>query len=235
MLDIILLGGGGFSREVYGWARHLFKSSNHRFKGFIDDNPNPGVFAEADIQCLGSIHSGPNQYQIQKNDRFVYAIGNIGNKRAIIEGMKEAGAIFTSLIHPTAVIADTAEIGEGVVICPFALVSDKAVISDFTMINFYASCAHDSHTGNYSILSPYATLNGFAELGDEVFLGTHATVTPNCKIGRRTKISANSVAMSDIPSHSIVQGVPGTYKRIFFDYLNEHNPGMPFPQMDASK
>jgi sugar O-acyltransferase (sialic acid O-acetyltransferase NeuD family) len=215
MFDIIIVGAGGFGREVRQWARQLLVGPNYHFRGFIDDDPDIDE-SILGSRVLGSIRSSKNQYDIQNSDRFIYAIGNVDNKRSIVEGLQQRGAKFISLIHPTAVIAETATLGEGVVVCPFALVSDRAVISDFAMINFYASCAHDTQVGKYAILSPYATLNGYVELEDEVFLGTHATVTASCKIGCRTKISANSLAMADIPSNSIVFGVPGKHKRIFF-------------------
>jgi sugar O-acyltransferase (sialic acid O-acetyltransferase NeuD family) len=215
MFDVIIVGAGGFGREVYQWAAALLRGPNYQFKGFIDDNLDINQ-TSADPNILGTIHGSNNQYNIQESDRFIYAVGNIENKRSIVEGLQERGAKFISLIHPTAVIAETATLGEGVVVCPFALVSDRAVISDFAMINFYASCAHDTQVGKYAILSPYATLNGYVELEDEVFLGTHATVTASCKIGCRTKISTSSAAMADIPSNSIVFGVPGKHKRIFF-------------------
>lgn len=216
MLDIVIVGAGGFGREVYHWARALLVSPNYRFKGFIDDNPDLNEIPEISSQILGAIRSGEDQYEIRSTDRFIYAIGNIDNKKTIITELQNRGAKFLTLVHPTAVVADTATIGEGVVICPFALVSDQAIISDFVMINFYASCAHDTQVGKYTILSPYATLNGYVELEDEVFLGTHSTVVASRKIGYRTKISANSVAMTNVPPRSIVVGVPGKYKTIFF-------------------
>ncbi|MBW1801503.1 MAG: hypothetical protein JRJ85_12340, partial [Deltaproteobacteria bacterium] len=101
------------------------------------------------------------------------------------------------------------------VICPFVTVSDNADIDDFAMLQLYASCGHDSKIGRYGILSPYATVNGFSTLEDEVFMGTHATVTAYRKVGFRAKISANSVAMQDVPSYGFVYGVPGKTRIIF--------------------
>lgn len=216
MRDIVIVGAGGFGREVYLWAKRLLESANYRFKGFIDDNPDSANNLPKHTKLLGAIQPGVNQYQILEDDRFIYAMGSIDNKREIITGMQNRGATFISLIHPTAVVAETAFIGQGVVICPFALISDQADLAEFVMVNCYASCAHDARVGRYSILSPYATLNGFVELGQEVFLGTHATVTAGKKVGDRSRISANSVAMTDVPSQSIVLGVPGKHKMIFF-------------------
>jgi sugar O-acyltransferase (sialic acid O-acetyltransferase NeuD family) len=168
------------------------------------------------LEWLGTISRGENQYLVQPKDRFLFAIGTIEVKTRLIEALKEQGAVFLTMIHPKALVSDSAHIGLGVVICPFALVSVNAEINDFAMINFYASCAHDSSVGAYSILSPYATLNGFAKLERETFLGTHSTVTANRTVGVRSKVSANSVVMTDIPPRSVVYGVPGKHRTIFF-------------------
>ncbi|MNY26624.1 putative acetyltransferase EpsM [compost metagenome] len=119
------------------------------------------------------------------------------------------------MIHPSAIVASTARIGEGVVICPFSLVSDGVKIDDFAMLNYYASCGHDAEIGAYSILSPYATVNGMSCLEDEVFMGTHSTVTARRRVGHRAKINANSVAMQDVAPRCLVIGVPGKSHAIF--------------------
>lgn len=213
--DIIIVGAGGFGREVMQWARSTFDRNQFRLKGFLDDDSECINNTHCGLPWLGSIAEGKDRYAIQENDRFLYAIGNIENKRSIIQGLKKRGAQFINLIHPTAIVSDSAKLGEGVVVCPFALVSDQATLDDFTMVNFYASCAHDVTIGKYSILSPYATVNGFSQLEEEVFLGTHATVTAYLSVGTKSKISANSVAMKDVPPNSIVYGVPGKSMRIF--------------------
>ena len=123
--------------------------------------------------------------------------------------MDSRGAKFFSLIHPRALVARSASVGAGVVVCPFATVSANVTLGDFAMLNLYASCGHDSQVGRYGILSPYATLNGFAVMDDEVFLATHATVTLAVRVGYQSIVSANSVVMRSVPPKSLVIGVPG--------------------------
>ena len=215
MFDVIIIGAGGFGREMYHWTNNTLPKAKFRIKGFLDDSPGQLTGFKIGVDILGSIHSKKNIYSIKKQDRFLFAIGSIDNKKEAISSLKKRGAQFLTLIHPTSVIAETAKIGEGVIICPFVTVTDNVIIEDFAMLNFYASCGHDSKVGKYSILSPYATLNGFAVLEDEVFMGTHSTITANVKIGYGGKICANSVAMQDAPPHTFVYGVPGKNQTIF--------------------
>jgi sugar O-acyltransferase (sialic acid O-acetyltransferase NeuD family) len=212
MLDIVIVGAGGFGREVYQWAKDSLPGDHYRLKGFLSSRPD-------DLDGFGiaeKVLGDDASYAVQENDRFVFAIGNIEAKKHSVERMKARGIKCVTLIHPTAVVASSAVIGEGVILCPFVLVSDHVVLGDFVMMNFYSSCGHDTKVGKYGMFSPYATANGFVNMEDEVFLGSHATITGYRKVGAGAKISANSVAMHDVPAGGFVFGVPGKIKAIFF-------------------
>ena len=211
MFEIVIVGAAGFGREVYQWAQDVFPSTEYRVKGFLSNDLQELEGYGLDSGMLGN----EDAYEIQKEDVFLVALGNIDTKKRVVERLKARGAQFLTLIHPTAIVVPTARIGEGVMICPFALVSDHVEIGDFAMLNFYASCGHDAKIGRYSILSPYATLGGFAVVEGEVYLGTHATVTPRKRVGYRAKISANSAVMADVPPYTFVYGVPGKQQTIF--------------------
>jgi len=205
MYNIIIVGAGGFAREVYYWANDTFSKENYRIKGFLSYNQGDLNGFNIDVSIIGN----DDNYKIKENDSFIIAIGDIDIKKRAINKLKKRGAKFISLIHPSALIVPTAKIGEGVVICPYCLVSDNVLLDDFVMMNTYASCGHDVKVGKYSILSPYVALNGFVKLENEVFVGTHATVISYKKVGFQSKISANSVVMRDVPPNKIVFGVPG--------------------------
>jgi sugar O-acyltransferase (sialic acid O-acetyltransferase NeuD family) len=211
VLDLIIVGAGGFGREMYHWARDCFAAEQYRIKGFLSAKPTDLEGFEIKAPILGD----PMQYIPQANDRFLFAIGLIDVKRRLIDALVSKGAQFERLVHPTAIVCNTAKLGAGVVICPFVTVSDSVRVDDFAMLNFYASCGHDAQVGAYSVLCPYATLNGFAVIEEEVFMGTHSTVTPSRRVGHHSKISANSLVSQNTQPHTLVFGVPGQHKRLF--------------------
>jgi sugar O-acyltransferase (sialic acid O-acetyltransferase NeuD family) len=211
MLNLIIVGAGGFGREVLQWTKDSFSEAQYRIKGFLTNNAADLEGFNIPYPILGS----DEEYRIKKNDRFIFAIGDVGAKREITQRLETRGAEFISLVHPTAVIASSARIGKGAVICPFALLSANVVLEDQVMLNFYASCGHDAKIGKFCILSPYATVNGFAELDEGVFLATHASVGAHRKIGRDSKVSANSVVTADVPAKTLVYGVAGKMATIY--------------------
>jgi sugar O-acyltransferase (sialic acid O-acetyltransferase NeuD family) len=211
MVDLVIVGAGGFGREVYQWARATFDPAQYRIKGFLSNRPDDLKGLRIEAAVLGDDES----YRIEPSDRFLFAIGRPDVKRGMIERLKARGAMFESLIHPTAVVAATAEIGEGVVVCPFCTVSDHVRLEDFVMLNFYASVGHDARIGRYAILSPYATVNGFAVLGEEVFLGSHVTVTAGRTLGEGARVSANVAVHANVPPRTLVYNVSAKQATIF--------------------
>jgi len=199
------VGAGGFGREVLLWARDAWPDHAAKIAGFLS--------AHAD-RLDGHAHSlpiigDPATFQPASGDAFVLAIGIPETRRKVAESLESRGATFLTLIHPTAIVAPTASIGSGSILCPYSILSDASRIGRFTLLNYHASLGHDATAGDFAVLSPYATLGGAAHIGDDVCLGLHASVGPGKRIGPRSKVSANSAALNDASENSLIYGVPG--------------------------
>ena len=210
MHDIVIIGAGGFGRELHEMLWDCVPPAEYRFKGFLAKNPDE----LADYGVDAPILDHPDQYRPQADDRLLLAIGDIDVRRRIVETMVERGGKFMTLIHPSSVIARTAHVGMGAVIYPFTTVMNGGTVEDYVHLSIYASVGHDARVGKYSLMAPYATLNGFSVIEEEVYMSTHSTVAPEKRVGRRSKISANSAVMQDVPASSLVHGVPGRQTRL---------------------
>lgn len=201
---ILIVGAGGFGREVLNWARDAWPDATSKIAGFLSSNPNSLNGYGAELPILGD----PEAFRPEEGDAFLLAIGIPNDRRRVAESLTTRGAKFICLIHPTAIIAPTASIGSGTIACPYAIVSDSASVGQFTLLNYGASLGHDASTGDFCVLSPYAALGGGANLGNDVFLGMHASVGPSTKIGDRSKITANCAALKNVPDDALVFGSP---------------------------
>lgn len=202
---ILIVGAGGFGREVLQWARHAWPDCADRFGGFLSADTSLLDGFDSGLHVLGT----PDDYRPAKGDGLLLAIGIPGVRRQVAESLLARRAEFLTLVHPTAIVASSATIGIGSIICPYAIVSDAVRLGRFMLLNYHSSLGHDASVGDYAVLSPYAALGGGAHAGDDVFLGLHASVGPGKRIGARSKVSANSAALSDAPAESLVYGVPG--------------------------
>lgn len=208
------MGAGGFGREVLQWVRDAWPEWSDRVAGFLaaDDTPRSG--AACDLAVLGS----PDAYRPAPGDGLLLAIGVPYVRRQVAESLLARGAEFLTLVHPTAIVARSAVVGSGSIVCPFSIASDSCRLGRFVLMNYHTSLGHDATAGDFAVLSPYATLGGRASVEEDVFLGLHASVGPGQTVGTRSKVSANSCVLASAPADSIIFGVPGRIgKRVDVD------------------
>lgn len=210
MKNIIIVGAGGFGRELLQWIKDINKVENKWIiKGFIDDNLNSLNGFDCDYKVFSTI----KDYHPEKNDELALAIANPEIKESITRFLKNKGAKFTSVIHPKAFISDFAEVGEGLIMYPNSGINVNTKIGDFVTI-LSSGIGHDVIIGDFTTISSYCDITGGVVLEKGVFLGSHTTIVPKRKIGTGAYIAAGSVVMTNIKAGYHVMGNPA--KRIDF-------------------
>lgn len=202
---LILVGCGAFARELINWVDDMVDlGTSIPISGFLDDNPDALSAFSYSVPCINSIQS----YVPEDGDQLLMAVGDPTAKKKLYTGLKEKGASFAQLIHPSAVVARTARLGEGVVVCPQAFVSADAVVGDLCAINGNASVGHDVKLGSFSTLSSHVDLTGWVQVDECAFFGSGSRVLPKVKIGARARIGAGAVVMRSVPADAVVYAPP---------------------------
>jgi sugar O-acyltransferase (sialic acid O-acetyltransferase NeuD family) len=209
MKNLLIVGAGGCGRETYQWAQDINRRCpTWTVKGFLDDDLNALHDKQCDINVLSKI----DDYIPCPEDELICAIGNCGMKKKITEKLVAKGAKFASIIHPTAIVADTAKLGNGIILYPYTVISDNAHIDTGVIINMHSSVGHDAKLGKYCTISSYCDITGKCVLGNEVFLGSSVKMIPSTIIGDQAFASIGSVIMANVKSNDRVIGNPA---RIF--------------------
>lgn len=207
MKELIILGTGAFSRELYWHAKNsLGFGTEWIIKGYLE-GPNykdENEYKKLQLPVLGDYKT----YHIEENDIFTCGVGNPIIRRDFAEIIKNRGGKFINLIHKTAIIQENASIGNGVVLCPYTCVNDNAVLGDFVLVNYMSTIGHDVKLGEYSCLMGHVDLCGFAEIGANVFLGSGARVLPDGKVGDNAFVGAGSVVLKNVNPDTKVFGNP---------------------------
>jgi len=79
-------------------------------------------------------------------------------------------------VHPTAIVAESAELGGDVQIGPYAVIEDGAVLGERVRVGPHAVVGREARVGNDSRLFPHAVVYPRAELGERVVLHAGARV-----------------------------------------------------------
>jgi len=201
---VILVGGGAFGRELISWAEHGALEGGGQITAFLDDSATALDGFGYALEHLGSV----DDFQPHEGDRLVMAIGDPAHKRRIAELLKSRGAHFARLVHPSAVLARTAQLGEGVVLCPQAVVSANACIGDLVSINSFSGVGHDVVLGAYSTLSAHVDLTGWVTVGEGCFFASGARVAPKVSIGAGARIGAGATILRKVAEGAVMYTAP---------------------------
>ncbi len=178
-------------------------------EGFLDDRVPEGkrVF---DLPILG----GRAWLEVRRSDVSV-ALG-IGENRArcrIYKLCERLGMTPVSLIHPTAAVAASAQVGAGVVVMARAVINPDARVANGAIINSGAIVEHDCEIGAFAHLSPNATLGGAVRIGALAHLGLAVSVLPGKTVGEEAVVGAGAVVIADVPPRVVAVGVPARVQR----------------------
>ncbi len=202
---LILVGCGAFARELINWVQDLVDLGKSKpITGFLDASPDALDGFAYQIPWFGRI----DEYTPEPGDQLLMAIGDPKAKKELFSSLKSKGATFAQMIHPSAVVARSAKLGEGVVVCPLSFVSADANVGDLCAINGNASVGHDVKLGAFSTLSSHVDLTGWVQVEECVFFGSGARVLPKVKIGFGARVGAGAVVMRSVPTEAVMYGQP---------------------------
>ena len=141
-------------------------------------------------------------------DGVIVAIGDneIRASKSIV--LLAAGAMLTTVIHPSAVISPFAAIGSGSFIAAGAVVQVDAVIGRFCIVNTNAVVEHDCTLGEAVHISPGAILAGAVSVGDRSWVGIGACARQLVSIGSDVIVGAGAVVVRSISDSCTVVGNP---------------------------
>jgi sugar O-acyltransferase (sialic acid O-acetyltransferase NeuD family) len=190
---LIMVGAGGFGRELYFWAEDCHRAGTlPALAGFIDDvvQELPGY----DLPRLGSLQD----YTPASGDLFLVALGDPAKKRQVVELLQTRGGRFATLRHPTATVVRTASIGEGVIMCPYTMAMPDARIERFVTLINYSGIGHDSTCGEFSTLSSLVDVTGNVQIGKDVMIGSGARLLPKITVGDGATVGAGSIVVRSV-------------------------------------
>ncbi|MEY4489680.1 MAG: hypothetical protein RIQ79_2188 [Verrucomicrobiota bacterium] len=205
MKQLVIIGAGGFGREVFAWARQSEGfGTEWMVKGFIDDNPDTLKGFSTPAKWLGRIED----HNPAADEVFVCAIGNPSIKRRCYERIEQRGGIFITLVHRTALIGDTVNLGAGSILCPYSVVSGYNLIGKGVVVNMHATVDHDANIGDWTQVNCHCDLTGGVQVGSEVWFSSHVAVSPGVRIGDRAFLGIGTVVLRDVEADTKVFGVP---------------------------
>lgn len=112
------------------------------------------------------------------------------------------------IIHPSALLADSAYVGRGAVVMARASIGARAKVGELAVINTGAIVEHDNEIGVAVHVAPGAALGGCVTVGARTLIGIGSAARPGVRVGADVVVGAGSAVVSDIPDGLVVAGSP---------------------------
>ena len=207
MAGLLLLGAGGHARVV---AETALSSGSFSRIAFLDDRcSGPAQLPDQ----LGWPVIGPFTAALDPQVRLQFqaalvAIGNAAVRLQWLQSLAAAGYKVPILIHPTAWVSPSAQLGDGSVVFAQAAIQAQAVIGSGAILNTGCSVDHDAQLGDGVHICPGARLAGKVQVGNRSWVGMGSSVIQQVTIGADVTVGAGASVVRDLPDGVTAVGVP---------------------------
>jgi UDP-perosamine 4-acetyltransferase len=210
MAKVLCIGAGGHSSVVIDLLQSLDSRRSVTIAGIVARQPSPENVLG--VPVIGDDNDLPELIGRAKATHFIVALGSIkgGDQKRprLFARLVDLGLVPFTAVHPSAVVARSAEIGAGTVIMAGAIVQPRVRIGENTIVNTRASIDHDCLIGNHCHLAPGAICSGDVTIGENAHVGTGAIVIQGIHIGANATVGAGAAVTKDCPAGATVFGVP---------------------------
>ncbi|MBF5043468.1 acetyltransferase [Aggregicoccus sp. 17bor-14] len=201
--QLVIYGAGGHGHVVADAAR-----AEWTILGFLDDDA---------AHCSADTSDGPQVFPTHhvraepgrwREHHFALGVGDNGLREECYRLLKALGLRLVTIVHPSAIVSPSAQLGEGCVVLPRAVVNAGAQVGEGVIINSGAIIEHDCRVERFAHISPGVVLGGGASVGERAHVGLSACVLPKVHVGADARVGAGAVVVTPVLERLTVVGVP---------------------------
>ena len=201
MKDLIVVGGGGFAKEIIWLANECGRT----IKGLLDDDPSRLGKSVGAAKVIGAVSDWLSFSECE----FVIAIGSPRTRYAVLNKMNKLGApVFTTLIHPSVIKSDCAVIGKGSIICAGTIITVETKVGAHCILNLNVTVGHETILDDFVTIAPMVAVSGNVKAECFVEIGTGAVLKQGLTLCRGSMLGMGGVLTKNIPEFFIFAGNP---------------------------
>src|SRR5437899_12039502 len=201
------IGAGGHGRML---LESLQGRKDVEVVGMVDSDPAVKGGSGLGVPVLGGdeVLADVARSGVRRAFLGVGGVGDNSHRRRVWDAVRELGFEFLTVIHESAVVSPSAEIGEGSCIFPGAIIGAGARLGRNVIVNTGAIVEHDCELGDHVHVASGAVLAGGVSVGESAHIGAGATVKQGVHVGRAAVVALGAAVFAGVPDGAVVAGVP---------------------------
>jgi len=208
MKQIVIIGAGGFAREVKFLLEEINKTSpTYEFLGYLVSDINTLGNYDSKNEVLGEIS------WLSNRENICAAIGIGAPQHRLNIGRdisnKYPNIVFPPLIHPNVIYdSDSCVFEKGTIICASTVLTVNVKVMAFSLVNLCCTIGHEAIIGSGCVLNPTVNISGGVHLDASVLIGTGSQILQYIKVGKNSIVGAGACVTKNIPDNVVAFGVP---------------------------
>lgn len=205
MKKLAIIGAGDLGQLI---AYHAISDKHYKVIGFFDDIC-PINSIQDGTPVLGRTDEIENFYNKGDFDFIMIGIGynHMGQRKKLFESL--LGKVpFGKIVHSSAFIDSSVELGDGVFILPRCVLDRKVILKNNILLNTATTIAHDTTIESHCFISPCVNIAGKVHIKESCILGINATVIDHILIEKNVRIGASALVVNNILEPGVYFGLP---------------------------
>lgn len=207
--EIFVIGVGPYSIVI----AELAEICGYIVRGYYhyNEDRNGDIFYEKEIISSVSqlLNSDINGVQ------FALSMGDNDIRLELANKLRSRGGVVPSIIHPTVEIANSASVGEGVILKRNVSIQSDSKIDNDSIVCDNTTICHHAHLFEGVFIAGSCIVGAYTKVLKKAFIGQGAII-PSGKvnlIGQNSTIGAGSVVLNDVLDNEVVAGNPSQHLR----------------------
>ena len=202
MKDIVILGAGELGKELVWLIEDINRQKpTWLILGFLDDTKEKGEICHG-YPVLGTMSE---LEELAKQNMF-YAVIALQNStdRKRIAGLHTSFSNWTSIIHPTAVIAPGVAVGRGTIVFPQVTVSVGSSLGMHNLLYMHATVSNDCCFSDCVSVMTGVTVSEHVMIGEGSYIAAGGNIYPHVNIGAGVRIAVGNTIREDVHDGLVV-------------------------------
>jgi sugar O-acyltransferase (sialic acid O-acetyltransferase NeuD family) len=206
---LLLIGAGGMARETIELI-HAINREGARWEpiGVLDDNPDKRGTDVLGLPVLGPCAMATEVGEDVDLLACVASPDDPPRRARLVERLGVPDRRYATLVHPTAVIPDSARIGPGSILHAQVVLTADVTVGAHVAIMPQVVLTHDDRVGDFVTFGAGARVSGGVTIEPAAYIASGAMLRERITVGPGAVVGMGAVATRSVPAGEVWHGCP---------------------------